>query len=53
MSAFGYRKPVRITAVEAGIEPGDTTESLDRKSANEMSLPQLWGMLTNQMRTIP
>jgi hypothetical protein len=33
-------------AVEAGIEPGDVIESLDHKSANEMSLTQLRSMLT-------
>jgi PDZ domain/Aspartyl protease len=33
-------------AAEAGIEPGDIIESLDRKSANEMTLTQLQSMLT-------
>jgi hypothetical protein len=33
-------------AVEAGIEPGDIIESLDRKSANEMTLTQLRSILT-------
>jgi hypothetical protein len=33
-------------AVEAGIEPGDVIESLDRKSANEMTLTQIRSMLT-------
>jgi len=33
-------------AVEAGIEPGDIIESLDRKSADEMTLTQLRSLLT-------
>jgi C-terminal processing protease CtpA/Prc len=33
-------------AAEAGIEPGDTIESLDRKSANEMTLTELRNLLT-------
>jgi hypothetical protein len=33
-------------AVEAGIEPGDIIESLERKSANEMTLTQLRSLLT-------
>jgi hypothetical protein len=33
-------------AIEAGIEPGDIIESLDRKSANEMTLTELRNLLT-------
>jgi S1-C subfamily serine protease len=33
-------------AVEAGLEPGDIVESLDRKSANEMTLTELRNLLT-------